>query len=365
MKYCQSDLVKIARRENNNKRAYLVVDPLQGKHIPVSPGKALALFQALADKVKGKYNAEGLLVIGFAETATAIGAQVAIALGAHYMQTTREQLPGVQYLFFAEEHSHATEQKLVQDDLDAILPQIDTILFVEDEVTTGKTILNIIRILQQKYGQNLHFAVASLLNGMSEEHLEAFSLHGIDINYLVKTDHSSYTERALSYNCDGRKVSCNNQSCEVAVLDIQWAMNTRRLVSGSLYEGACAQLAEQVLAAMRLQRKQKILVVGTEECMYPAIYVGRVLEGLGHEVMTHSTTRSPIDVSAAESYPVHCRYALQSVYDADRRTFIYDIGTYDQVLVVTDAGLEDRTGLYSLVNALREKNQQITVVRWC
>ena len=41
MEYTEKDLVKIAKRENNTKRNYLVVDPLQGKHIPVVPSKAL------------------------------------------------------------------------------------------------------------------------------------------------------------------------------------------------------------------------------------------------------------------------------------------------------------------------------------
>ena len=36
MEYTEKDLVKIAKRENNPKRNYLVVDPLQGKHIPVA-----------------------------------------------------------------------------------------------------------------------------------------------------------------------------------------------------------------------------------------------------------------------------------------------------------------------------------------
>ena len=36
--YTECELVRIAKRENNRKRNYLVVNPLQGKHIPVSPG---------------------------------------------------------------------------------------------------------------------------------------------------------------------------------------------------------------------------------------------------------------------------------------------------------------------------------------
>ncbi len=38
--YKEEDLVRIAKRENNTKRKYLVVNRLQGKHIPVSPKNA-------------------------------------------------------------------------------------------------------------------------------------------------------------------------------------------------------------------------------------------------------------------------------------------------------------------------------------
>ena len=54
MNYQQKDLVRIAKRENNTKRNYLVVDPLQGKHVPVEPSKALNLFKSLAEKLPGK-----------------------------------------------------------------------------------------------------------------------------------------------------------------------------------------------------------------------------------------------------------------------------------------------------------------------
>ena len=55
MNYNETDLVKIAKRENNTKRSYLVVNPLQGKHIPVSPSKAIDLFNTLATELKERY----------------------------------------------------------------------------------------------------------------------------------------------------------------------------------------------------------------------------------------------------------------------------------------------------------------------
>lgn len=88
--YTEDDLVRIAKRDNNTKRNYLVVNRLQGKHVPVKASEAIALFEALAAKIDDVYQNEKLLFVGFAETATAIGAVVAKHCDAMYMQMTRK-----------------------------------------------------------------------------------------------------------------------------------------------------------------------------------------------------------------------------------------------------------------------------------
>lgn len=172
MIYQEQDLVTVAKRENNTKRNYLIVNRRQGKHIPVCPKEALEMFSALADIVRQAYRNERLLIIGFAETATAIGAAVAVELGQYYIQTTRENVEGVDdYVYFTEAHSHATEQKVVRADVESVvcgrkntyggqtdgtvvtmeepLKPIDRIVFIEDEVTTGNTILSAIEKIEE------------------------------------------------------------------------------------------------------------------------------------------------------------------------------------------------------------------------
>lgn len=364
--YTEDMLVRIAKRENNTKRNYLVVNPLQGKHIPVIPGQALELFQNLAKLVKNAYGSERLLLIGFAETATAIGAQAAITIGARYIQTTREIIDGVDYLFFSEEHSHATEQKLVKNDIDSVIDHIDRIVFVEDEVTTGKTILNIINVLKKTYPSvHVNFAVASLLNGMSQEHLERYRKNNIHLHYLVKTEHEKYSEIANQFNTNGSYMDCNTSvaAC-VKEIRIEGSMNARRLVNSDPYEKACMELWDKLQEQWEIPCKSKVLVVGTEEFMYPALYIGKKIEDMGCLVKCHSSTRSPIAVSADEKYPLHSRYELRSFYDADRVTFIYDIAEYDAVIVITDAGNISEAGRNSLLNALGKNNKNITLVRW-
>ena len=145
----EKNLVAVAKRENNKKRNYLVVNKLQGKHIPVKGNDAFNIFDSLAQKLEKEYNNERLLIVGFCETATAIGARLAVYLNSGYMQTTREIIDNVQYLFFTESHSHATEQKLVKNDIDSVINNIDRIIFAEDEVTTGNTIMKIINIIEK------------------------------------------------------------------------------------------------------------------------------------------------------------------------------------------------------------------------
>lgn len=394
--YTEAELVRIAKRENNTRRKYLVVNRLQGKHIPVSPKEALQMFRSLAELIKEAYPSERLLMVGFAETATAIGAAVAIECQAAYMQTTREVIDGVDYLYFSESHSHATEQKLVKTDLDKIIGKTDRIVFIEDEVTTGNTILNIVRLIQKTYAQPVSFAVASILNGMNEEALENYKNLKIPVHYLVKTAHDTYTEIAEQYQADGTCHICTKpqekeveqqkevqQQIEmqqtkeaqqpIEVQEISGWINVRRLHTADTYKQACEQLWQEIQQkygytkyTKETETGRRILVLGTEEFMYPALYVGAKLEEAGYTVRMHATTRSPIAVSKEEKYPLHTRYELASLYDKNRTTFVYDLAEYEEVLVLTDAQKQETEGWESLQRALTlNHNRQIRGIRWC
>ncbi len=99
--------------------------------------------------------------------------------------------------------------------------------------------------------------------------------------------------------------------------------------------------------------------------MYPALYIAEKIEKDCPFVRCHATTRSPIEVSVEKNYPLHVRYELKSLYEKDRRTFLYDLEKYDTVLILTDAkGV--REGENTLVNALYASgNEEIILIRWC
>lgn len=366
--YTEQDLVAIAKRENNTKRSYLVVNKLQAKHVAVSPSKALNMFWALGDEVKKKYPKEKLLLIGFAETATAIGAAIATELDAYYMQTTRESIENVEYLFFSEEHSHATEQKLIKTDLDTVIGKVDRVIFIEDEVTTGNTILNIIKIMEKVYSEHIKFSVASILNGMNGEAKALYESRGIETIYLVKTNHDAYAEIADKFCGNGDKHVLSNENCGVSYKEVEVShyLNARRLNQGCDYRKACERLWEAVKTSVAIGTQKRVLVLGTEEFMYPSIFVGEKIEKEQNEVRCHSTTRSPIEVSMEREYPLHTRYELASLYDKNRKTFLYDIGAYDIVLILTDADNQESEGIQTVLQALQMSgNKNINLIRWC
>lgn len=368
VKYTEQELAAVAKRENNKKRTWLVVNRLQGKHVPVSPGKALRMFGSLAELLLEEYRGERLLLIGFAETATAIGAAVAEKLGALYIQTTREQIQDVEYFYFSEQHSHATEQKLVKDDLDRVMERVDRIIFIEDEITTGNTIRNIIELLKKAYPGCAGFSAASLLNGMAKTYQEEYAKSGIRLHWLLRTCHDSYEERAADCRGDGICHGCDSSLSAVVPEEyrISGCRDARRLTDGTLYKTACRQMGREAVERLQPVRGERILVIGTEEFMYPALVLASMLEEKTGWVRCHSTTRSPILVSSEAWYPLHERYELRSLYDRQRTTFLYDLSAYDRVCMVTDAGEEEKEGLYSLINALVScGNERICVIRWC
>ena len=130
----------------------------------------------------------------------------------------------------------------------------------------------------------------------------------------------------------------------------------------------CDAFVAQALSQLTLPAgASSILVLGTEECMFPGLLLGQALEEQDPRrvVRFHATTRSPIAISPDPAYPLHARDPLDSVYEAGRRTFLYNLAAYDQVLLVTDAEACTNQGLASSVGALeRHGNQNISLIQW-
>ena len=344
MTYTAEKILRVAKRFNNARRNYLLVNPLQGKHLPTKPSAALDMMNALGKILAEKFPS-ARLVIGFAETATAIGAVVAKNLSdkCFYLQTTRENFAG-EFVEFLEEHSHAPEQKLFAENFSARLNRTAEVVFVDDELSTGKTLLNIIRQLKKFFPAlaEKKICAASIINRLSEENLAAFAEEKISCAYLLKLDETfdaekfSVTEAAEVF--PSKKI--------FSPLRINFSLDARRGVVIGEYFSRCEKIGRLISETFKREKiSGEVLVLGTEEFMLPAIIVGRKLEE-NFSVVTHSTTRSPIGICRAENYPIREGFKLRSFYDSTRTTYIYNLKKYSAAVIVSDAenfsaGLED------------------------
>lgn len=360
--YTKETTLRVAKRYRNAKRAYLLVNPLQAKHMPVSPTEALTMMRTLGEGLQQEFPGTRL-VLGFAETATALGAAVASRLGPDcaFLTTTREAGEGPGWVRFLEEHSHAAEQKLWGGDLDALLQKTDTVLFVDDEISTGKTLRNMVAQLTRRWpalGEKTLVA-ASLLNRVTPEQEEALVDAGITCRCLVRLPQEDHTAQVADWTVtEAPPAVPQNLSFRQETLPGEGLLDPRKTLRIGAYDSSCQALAEAMLshALGPVETLGKTLVLGTEECMYPALRLGEKLERLGAEVCCHATTRSPIGLCDAPGYPIRSGWKLPSFYEEERTTYVYNLREYDTVIVLSDTKKTDLRAIQALASVLTCKH---------
>ena len=342
--FAPHEIVNICKRKNNLKRDFLFVNSLQGKHIHVNPSKAFTLFNELVLEIINSIDAgEKVVVIGFAETATALGHYIASTLPncIYYMQTTREPIPYTTSLLeFKEEHSHATEQFLYGSA--DYLKSCNRIIFVDDEITTGNTILNFIREIES-LGIHTKYGVATLLNWQDDKWTEKFNNFKIDTYFILRGKlkdlnakvPADILEQHISYETLESYPTTISITCSVS--DFYKERIGCEPYNFQNFSNCIYSQITSVLGSALPHNSDEVLVLGTEEFMFTPMVFGKMLsEQLNVSVQFHATTRSPIETSNTSSYAIHHRYPLASCYDKKRNTFIYNLKRYDKVYIITD-----------------------------
>ncbi|MDW4916507.1 phosphoribosyltransferase [Streptomyces californicus] len=160
------DLLGLALRRNP-KRAHLLVSNVLGKHVPQLPSVVHGAGYELGERVRallGPQEARRAVVLGYAETATGLGHAVADGLrDAPYLHSTRRPVAGVAPAGgFEESHSHATSHLLLPEDRDLLAGggPASTLVLVDDEFSTGNTVLNTVRALHALHPRERYVIVA-------------------------------------------------------------------------------------------------------------------------------------------------------------------------------------------------------------
>lgn len=370
MNYTRDELFSIAKRYNNSKRTYLIVNKKQSKYLPSKPTDTFTMTNNLAQKMwQAGVKDENTLVIGFAETATALGRLIADNFSqAFYLTTTREDVIG-KCIEFKEEHSYVVEQRIAIEALSKS-HSFNQVIFVDDEFTTGRTLRNLTKKLLQEIPSlrnSKKFAV-TVIDRTNEENKAKLKELGIEIVSLLSFTDDNFEEQVKDIEITEPK--------EVEVVNTGTALSNEIIVAehiGSIPNarlgyvcGGITTLAKNLFEKYKspIQQANNILVLGTEEFMAVPIYFAREIEKFGKSVVCHATARSPIGVikvtgalqsktfdsssnrdksraltqdSPQEEYPIQKGYKLVSFYQKDRNTYLYSMEHYDLVFILTDS----------------------------
>ncbi|NUO41731.1 MAG: phosphoribosyltransferase, partial [Streptomyces sp.] len=330
-----TDLLGLALRRNP-KRAHLLVSNVLGKHVPQSPTVVYGHGFALGRRVRDLLGEEAAtaVVLGYAETATGLGHSVADGLGtAPYLHSTRRPVAGVaQAGGFEESHSHATSHLLLPEDA-GLLAGDGPLVLVDDEFSTGNTVLNTIRDLHERYPRG-RYVVVALVDMRSEAdagRLDEFARE-IDARVDLVAAASGNVRLPEGVLEKGQELVAQFEIAHPGArrtarpaptqphpthhrVDLHWppalpdggrhgfTPSHRARLESALPE-MTARLAEAIPADAR-----RIHILGFEELMYAPLRLARELEQVaqGAEVTYSTTTRSPVLAVDDPGYAIRSR----------------------------------------------------------
>ena len=355
----------LAKRENNPKRDHIILNTRQAKHFPSAPAASLELMETLGRKLAQDGRADKpTVVIGFSETATAVGAVAAgFFRDCCYVTTTREALPDwATSISFEESHSHASHHTLCVRDED-IFRRAAQIILVDDEFTTGSTAVNLIKALDGCLAHNCRvYAAALAASEESIDNLRSAGMTPIILSRLEEMSNRTIPEK-FSPDLDIQPREYGDIMRKNSVFD------PRLGVPADLYLAECRRICMQIADEFTPDPAKTVEIVGTEEFCYPPLLLGKLLSGKFGRVVVHCVTRSPMRPSDSGrepftqpkplEYPLMNRTALESLYDPERRVYLYNTQPCDLSIVLTDAEAPDENALRQLCGAVGGKEVKV------
>lgn len=365
------DLAGIGIRRNP-KRAHLLVSRVLGKHIATPGQVAVSSGEDLASAVRQHIGGErgeakgrgaspppvgsslhqppACLVVGFAETACALGEIVAASIpDAALAQTTRFLAAGESpWLRVRESHSHAPDHFLL-DGVRLELERCQLVILVDDELSTGMTAWNLIESLNAAV-PGREYIVACLIDARPPSIRELFASEAarLHVNVAVVSlldaevrvpAGAAAAVRDLIADGGGRDHVPVVHAQEVVSLELPTVClpDPRHGVSHAARAKGAANLRSAVgeVVGSRLSGR-RVLVLGIEEDMHSAILVAAFL---GADVQ--STSRSPALTIDHPEYPLRTGVTLRSAFSSDP-AYLYNGPSknisgvrYDEVLLIS------------------------------
>ena len=361
----------------NAKRSFLLVSTVLGKHLPLAAARCRLSGAALAYAVAGQEvpsldvsaaeaaallaselpvaGFEDAVVIGFAETATGLAHQVGEALDCAWLQTTTRHPSAAQAgLAFAETHSHAPEQWLLPlpDGLDGPL------VLVDDELSTGATAGNLIRVLHARQPRS-RYVVAALLDarpagpGPLDALADELGVR-IDVAAVAVAPRTAVPEAGWSGGVLPNASMTGTGEHAVRDLTLPGPPRTER----EGLDRASRRVATQAAVATGPLEPGTLVLGCGEHLALPQL----AALAAGPDTLTSSTTRSPALVSGRPGYPLADGLAFPHPEEPARPGFAYNVNPIARPHVVVHfAEPAHRAAATELLDALAPAARITTV----
>ncbi|WP_329120990.1 phosphoribosyltransferase [Streptomyces sp. NBC_01353] len=400
-------LLGLALRRNP-KRAHLLVSNVLGKHVPQRPSVVHGAGYDLGVRVRellGEEDAARAVVLGYAETATGLGHSVADGVGlAPYLHSTRRPVAGVAPAGgFEESHSHATSHLLLPEDPKLLAGEgtsqaegsgVGPLVLVDDEFSTGNTVLNTIRDLHERYPRDRYVIVAlvdmrtpadrdrltafaaeigarvdlltlaagtvGLPEGVLEKGQELVARYeaaasgapDVSVDPAVAGGHAVSVDAAVAGDPEepaASAVPASRGTAAAVRVDLDWPQGVPdggrhgfTPEHRSRLETSLPALAARLAEALPPAGPGRVLVLGFEELMYAPLALGLALEERGVDVSYSTTTRSPVLAVDDPGYAIRTRLvfpAHDEPADGPGERYAYNVAGagFDAVVAVVDS----------------------------
>lgn len=383
------DFFALAKQCKDSPQPYRFVNSLSAKHVPSNPFQSIGMFSQLAKQLN-HYYPERKLVIGYTESAAALAFWTDFWLKNRvnqYFQTAPKVDPGSEkdYLLLQNEHSNEPEQYLPLQGLETAIQEAKVIVFVEDELSPDNGVRALIKAMTDRFPELMSdkkFVAASIVNRLPDANLYTLLHSNICCVYLARLTEGDFAAMVKDISVEAP------ERINYSVFDLlgypSWDLTEgknlfsiplnlphpnhldTRLIDKTLM--SCLDNISQTIKKQHPAPFKDVLVLGTEECMVPAIMTGtHVLDfKLSKNVRVHATTRSCIGCNDKdENYPIQNGYWLPSAY-GDYDTYLYDLASYETFIIASDAdpaspGIAALWNLLSLYGATPDKTFYIHI----
>lgn len=333
------ELLDFASRENQ-KRGYLFVSKVLGKHIPVKPSVMRSLYRELSQQCGAGLPS---YVVGMAETATGLGAGVADSLSrlenqgsVIYQHTTRHKLDSEIWLTINESHSHAVDHILYQpaDELHADVLSAKRLILVDDEISTGRTLFLLAEKLLAELRGIEELVIVSIVSWLDAEKKERFNV------LPVKTRFVNLVEGMFTYSPNHSFLPTLPDNVDKDICKDPSRADLGRRGIKLPYRNS--------LPVPQQFDDGRWVVVGAGEHLFLPFLIAEKMEELGGDVLFQSTTRSPILPGDAIKNKITFNDDGKEVVN-----FIYNLPSDRQVHLVCET--EDAYAINGLARYLKQE----------